>query len=85
MKYCFIVLCIAAVCLGFYKQPEEFVEVNVVVKQGDVLQDIIHDLKEKYNDSRDWREICFEVSELNNLGTYIYPGQVLKIRMVADK
>lgn len=86
MKYCLIILCIAAVCLGFHQQqPKEFIEVNVVVKKGDVLQDIVYDLKQKYNDSRDWREICFEVGELNNLGEFIYPGQVLKIRLVADK
>lgn len=47
MKYCLIILCIAAVCLGFHQQqPKEFIEANVVVKKGDVLQDIVYDLKQ---------------------------------------
>lgn len=86
MKYVAFILSIAIFCFIFYQQPEKkIVEVNVVVKQGDVLQDIIYKLKEKYNDSRDWREIYCEAKQDNAFSRYIIPGQNIVFKMVVDK
>lgn len=86
MKYVVFALSVAAFCIMLYQQPEKkTVEVNVVVKQGDILQDIIYELKEQYNDSRDWREIYCEAKQDNAFGRYIIPGQNIVFKMVVDK
>lgn len=86
MKYLLLIILLAAFfCVAFHPQPKEVITVKVVVKHGDVLQNIVYDLKEKYNDQRDWREICFYAKEKNALGDFIYPGQVLLIDVVKEK
>lgn len=86
MKYLLLIILLAAfLCAAFHPQPKEVVTVKVVVKQGDVLQNIVWKLKEKYGDSRDWREICYYAGEKNSLGKFIYPGQVLYIDVVKEK
>ena len=50
MKYLLLIILAAFFCVAFHPQPKEVVTVKVVVQQGDVLQNIIWKLKEKYGD-----------------------------------
>lgn len=85
MKYLLLIILAAFFYVAFHPQPKEVVTVKVVVQQGDVLQNIIWKLKEKYGDSRDWREICYYAGQKNALDQFIYPGQVLYIDVVKEK
>lgn len=55
-------------------EPKQTVAVTVTVRTGDTLEEIICDLKETYDDQRDWREICAQAERDNALGRYIRRG-----------
>lgn len=58
-------------------RPVEHINIPVIVKRGDCLQDIICDLQEKYGDRQDWRIIAHRICESHGITKYIYPGQEL--------
>ena len=67
-------------------EPKQTVAVTVTVRVGDTLEEIIYDLKETYDDQRDWREICAQAERDNALGRYILPGEHIIFNMeVAGK
>lgn len=83
MKYFLVVLGLAA-CLFyavFANEPKQTVTVTVVVHAGDTLEEIIYDLKETYDDHRDWREICAQAERDNAFGRFILPGQHIIFNM----
>ena len=50
------------------------------------MEEIIYDLKETYDDQRDWREICAQAERDNAFGRYILPGEHIIFNMeVAGK
>ena len=51
----------------FMDEPKQTVAVTVTVRAGDTLEEIIYDLKETYDDQRDWREICAQAERDNAL------------------
>ena len=58
-------------------EPKQTVTVTVTVQAGDTLEEIIYDLKETYDDQRDWREICAQAERDNAFGRYILPVNIL--------
>ncbi|MED9992727.1 hypothetical protein [Phascolarctobacterium faecium] len=88
MKYFLAVL--GLVCCLWYSffmdDPKQTVAVTVTVQAGDTLEEIIYDLKETYDDQRDWREICAQAERDNAFGRYILPGEHIVFNMeVAGK
>ena len=65
----------------FMDEPKQTVAVTVTVRTGDTLEEIICDLKETYDDQRDWREICAQAERDNALGSYILPGGHIIVNM----
>ena len=62
-------------------EPKQTVAVTVTVRAGDTLEEIICDLKETYDDQRDWR-----AERDNAFGRYILPGEHIIFNMeVAGK
>jgi cell division protein YceG involved in septum cleavage len=88
VKYFLTVLGLAC-CLWysfFMDEPKQTVAVTVTVQAGDTLEEIIYDLKEAYDDQRDWREICAQAEMDNAFGRYILPGEHIIFNMeVAGK
>lgn len=72
-------------CAAFTRQPVETVAVTVTVRSGDTMEGIIYDLKEAYNDRRDWREIYAQAKRDNTFTRYIVPGQQIVFRMEQGK
>ena len=67
----------------YYLNPAVNVPVSITVTKGDTLEGIIYRLKKEYNDRRDWRKIAFAAKERNQLGRWIYPGQIIVFEMEA--
>lgn len=87
MKY-FLTFAIAF-CLGVWwchsDHPVAYKPAAVTVSKGDTMESIICNLKEEYHDTRDWRAIAYSAYEDNDIGKYIYPGQVLVFKMEVHK
>lgn len=84
MKY-FMTFCLV-IFLGWYfwqdaGKPAASIPITVMVKNGDTLHDIILDLKGRYGDHRDWRVISWQTRRDNCLDKYIYPGQLITVRL----
>lgn len=84
-----VFIAIAALFIGWYShaiftEPADYRPVMVTVRKGDTLAQIANDLKEKYDDDRDWRYIVWQAQEDNEIGEFIFPGQQIIFRMVKN-
>ena len=83
-----LALVLVAICCNYAYEamrPVEHINVSVIVRKGDTLQDIICDLQKEYGSKQDWREICYEVRKANGFTKYIMPGQELVIPLKIKK
>lgn len=70
------------------KHPNyEYTYKNYTISQGERLWDIAEEELENnaYYKGEDVRQIIHEIEKDNNIGSNIYPGQVIKIRIKKDE
>lgn len=65
----------------------EYTYKNYTISQGERLWDIAEEELENnaYYKGEDVRQIIHEIEKDNNIGSNIYPGQVIKIRIKKDE
>lgn len=80
----FMVIVAAILTTGMYQQEPEKVQVSYLVHNGDTLWEIAGELKEKYGDKRDIREIIHYIAR-DNGGSRIFSGQSLNITLEVSK
>lgn len=79
LKYILCILIIILMILFLadgIKQPEIIGYKDVLIQNGDTLWSVCANNSENFNDIR---TCIYDTKEINNIGSIIYPGQVLKI------
>lgn len=82
----YLIAGILIIMAGWYAAGALFPETKTItvpvrVYSGDTLDCICIRLAEEYGDERNYKEISWYAQKKNNVGQYIYPGQMLYIEL----